>query len=722
MISPLRAQCDKNIYRNCSAIGIPDLVVRHANQILNLSGIGGINNLQAYDFTGGNNRQILLFDRDGNRLNFLRWENGAFQFYKEKIPGHEYNSVPEWLESPPPIYNWVVVAPGLCGEYKYIFTASCDNRVRLLKARPVSDGFGYDGLEILSDSLKYWNGTEEKNLIVNSMDIPGIADVDQDGDLDILTFAPLGGALQWFRNESGECGKFELVLADPCWGDFFETGITKAVLLDTCPPGFVSGIGGGLHTGSTVLPYDFDGNGLIDVALGDLNFNNINLLYNGGTPQNARITAQDTAFPSANVPIDIPQFPAVFLLDADNDGDQDLLAAPNSVNNGIDIDNLWFYENIDTSGGLKLALNARDFLQNKVLDWGRNSGVSFLDDEHLVLSIGSSKGPAGVNPGRLILYEIISHQNPVEITLIDSNYGQIDRYAFQDLCAAFGDLNNDGTPDLVLGDHEGKLYYAYLDGSVSPPSIPAIQPFSPQIDVGSNACPTLGRVDGDDRIDLLVGERNGNVNYFKNYGSKESPEFRAVPDDDFFGEIDTREPGETTGYSAPSLTDNKLLVGAKNGSVRYYSIYSTDSTIHVEGMLTDKNAIDRCLDIGNLSRPSLDPYDSGNPLGTIWIGNSRGGLEVYFRDILEGIEARKKMFNFKLYPNPTLGRLVITADRPDDLELAIFSTDGRQMMQNRYKSRQNIILDISHLPSGPYLITLKDSRGQASRLFIKSEY
>ncbi len=725
-VAPLHAQCERDIYRDCSQIGIPDLIVWHDTVLLPLSGIGGINNLQVYDFSRGNNRQLLLFDRDGDRLNFLRWENGEFQFFKDKRPWYWYNSMPNWLAYyPPPLYHWVVVTPGLCDEYKYIFTATCDNRVRLLKARPVEEGFGYEGLEILSDSLKYWDGNKKKNLIVNAIDIPGVADVDGDGDLDILTFAPQGGTLQWFRNESGECGKFELVLADTCWGHFFETGITRAVLLDTCP-GFASDTGVGLQRGSTVLPYDFDGNGLTDVALGDLNFNNINVLYNGGTPQNAHIISQDTAFPSANVPVDIPQFPATFLLDADFDGDRDILVAPSSLNNGLDIGNLWYYENTDTTGGMNLELKARDFLQDQVLDWGRNSGVSLLDEKHLVMSIGSSKGPEGEKPGRLILYKIEFTAPSFEIVLLDSNYGRIDRYGFQDICATFGDLNNDSVPDLVIGDDQGKLYYAYLDGSTSPPGIPQLQPFSPEIDVGSNACPTLGRVDKDGLRDLLVGERNGNINYFKNYGTKETPEFHAIPDDDFFGEIDTREPGDTSGYSAPSLgfcpyNSDGLVVGSKNGPMQFYILYRNDSIVYVEGYPMDERHtfVDLCIDVGSYSRPA---YMGDIGLGYYFFGNSRGGLEIYFQDVLEGIEKREKTIPFNLYPNPAGNHLVISTGRPGDQELTIHAPDGRLIMRKHYQGSKNMTLDISHLPSGLYLITLKNSRGHASRLFVKNGY
>ncbi len=696
--------------------------VHHGDRTISLLQLGGASNLQVYDFSGNGSTQLLLFDRDGDHLDFLRWNDSAWEHHSNL---HTYANpeVPPWEADPPGFRHWVFVAEGNCDQEKLIFTASGESFIRILKARPASD-FGYQSLTELYDTLRYWDGTAMQPLFVNRIDIPGVADVDGDGDLDILTFAPLGGALQFFRNESGACDVFEMVLADDCWGKFYETGITKAVLLDTCPPGLRPGSNApGMHTGSTVLPFDYDGNGLMDLALGDLSFDNINLLYNHGSLQSAHIAAQDTAFPPTASPVNIPQFPAAFLLDADRDGASDLLAAPNSENTHLDVDNLWLYENRDTAGGYDFALKQKNFLTEWTMDWGSYSGVARLNDTLIAVSIGQSRSEEGEGPGRIFLYK--SHPVYQRWELIDSNYGDIARYGLKGIAVDFDDLNGDEIPDMVLGDESGKLFYAYLTaGYQRPGSTITLEPFDPPIDVGSNACPTLGYVDGDSLLDLLVGERNGNVNYFKNHGTPAVPSFNALPDDDFFGEIDTREPGQITGYSAPFLGKDPqfrrdLLMGARNGQLRHYRIRNSGTSVEVvEGGWSREPDWSR-IDVGGFSRPAfIYGMIADVDILPLFVGNSRGGIQGYRIQTFTGMESRSRKLPLSLYPNPAGATLQIRAPEGRYL-LQLFAPDGRLLRQMQVVISGNYNLNISHLPAGPYLLTLRGSASSGRQLFIK---
>jgi len=697
-------------------------MVDHGERILKLLQLGGASNLQIYDFSGNGNMQLLLFDRDGDHLDFLRWNDSAWE-HRSQVPSIGKRELPLWESDPPAFRHWVFVAGGHCNQEKLIFTASGESFIRILKAHPASD-FGYQSLSLLYDTLRYWDGTAMQPLFVNRIDIPGVADVDGDGDLDILTFAPLGGALQFFRNESGDCDVFEMVLADECWGDFYETGITKAVLLDTCPPGFRPGSNGaGMHSGSTVLPFDYDGNGLIDVALGDLSFDNINLLYNQGSLQNAHMTAQDTAFPSTLNPVNIPQFPAAFLLDADRDATPDLVAAPNSENTRLDVDNVWLYDNRDTAGGYDFALKQKDFLTEWTMDWGSYSGVARLNDTLIVVSIGQSRNEAGEDPGRMLLYK--SDPTYREWELIDSNYGDIARYGMKNIAVDFGDLNGDDIPDMILGDESGKLYYAYLSaGYQMPGSKITLEVFNPVIDVGGNACPTLGYVDSDTLIDLLVGERNGNVNYFQNHGTRANPSFNAQPDDDFFGEIDTREPGQITGYSAPFLGkdirfNKDLLVGARSGRLRHYRIRNRNANVEVEEGGWNREPDWSHIDVGAYSRPAFmcGPVPDLGMLA-LFVGSSRGGIQGYRVETFTGIEKRSRELHLSIYPNPAAETLWIKAPE-GRYHLQLFAFDGRLIRQEQLSIKSPYNMNTSHLPAGAYLLILRGSASNGRQLFIK---
>ena len=62
-----------------------------------------------------------------------------------------------------------------------------------------------------------------------------------------------------------------------------------------------------------MLLHDFDGNGLPDLLLGDVDSPYNILLYNHGTPTDAQMTAQDTAWPP-QTPIQLYSMPAASMV------------------------------------------------------------------------------------------------------------------------------------------------------------------------------------------------------------------------------------------------------------------------------------------------------------------------------------------------------------------------------------------------------------------------
>jgi hypothetical protein len=82
---------------------------------------------------------------------------------------------------------------------------------------------------------------------------------------------------------------------------------------------------------------------------------------------------------------------------------------------------------------------------------------------------------------------------------------------------AFGDLDLDGDLDLLVGEYYGNNLYFENTGTESNPTFanPVSNPFG-LVAVNQISCPTMGDLDNDGDLDVLVNEYYENTMYFKN--------------------------------------------------------------------------------------------------------------------------------------------------------------------------------------------------------------
>ncbi|TNE69222.1 MAG: T9SS type A sorting domain-containing protein [Bacteroidetes bacterium] len=653
-----------------------------------------------YPFAGGlnapqfseadlNNDQIpdlVVFDRAGDVF---------LTFLNEGTPNtSSYRYAPEFACNFPPLQDYVLLRDynqdgaadifcaslGLGTQEMQVFKGYYENN--MLKFSPFL--FTYPGCASCVPEYIYypsvlpgfWN-----NLFIADTDIPAVDDVDGDGDLDIITFDGAAGGHVWLvQNMSVEKGfgldSLHFEVTDRCWGLFYESGLLACECdlspgQDSCVNGFsgppvVDDRDDTRHPGSTVMTYDQEGDGDMELVLGDISFSCLNQLVNGGTKDFAWMTEQDNQFPRYDTPVDIVIFPAAFYLDLNNDGKKDMVAAPNNKFVNEDRNGVWYYPNTATTAQDHVfELETKRFLVGDMVDAGTATHPVLVDvnaDGLLDIVIGNYGyfTPGIAQNASLYLYRNTGTAMAPEFTLIDSDWQGLSEFAPNDydFCPTFGDLDNDQDLDMLVGSNGGALYY-YRNTAGAGNPMQFERDFNIMwvtMDIGSYSTPAIVDLDSDGLKDIVVGERTGELNFFKNIGAPDNPIFNSSPTLTKLGAVDTRVQFSDIGFSTPVFLEEQngaifLVTGTQEGHLEAYTniVASQDPYAVVSEKWGN-------VDVGNRSAPTFGDLDKDGKLEMV-VGNLRGGLMVFRTEMADcttstSTAVKPTAPEPRLYPNP----------------------------------------------------------------------
>lgn len=144
-----------------------------------------------------------------------------------------------------------------------------------------------------------------------------------------------------------------------------------------------------------------------------------------------------------------------------------------------------------------------------------------------------------------------------------------------------GDLNGDGQLDLAVGEQGGLVYIVqFYNDSGDPMEFghwSKTYQAAGGVSVGSRASPSLGDLDGDGDLDMVVGDALGKIQYFENVGNRTNWSFQKTANSLVFA------PLVVPGPARPALVDldgdgrPDLAVGAGNGIIHYFKNIGTRS-------------------------------------------------------------------------------------------------------------------------------------------------
>lgn len=724
------------VFSNAQNLTQHNLPFFEDNKLLPLALTGGLNNPQfsEVDLNNDGIQDLFIFDKTGDvPLTFIN--NGT----ADQI---DYHFAPQYARTFPPVRSWVLLRDFNCDGIMDLFAHN-----QVPAGITVYEGY-YDNNKIaynkIIDYIDYPGLSGfPLNLFITSEDYPAIDDLDNDGDLDILTFGIGGGWVEYYENQSQDlgygCDSLIFKLVDNCWGRFYESGLTIALELspkmDSCL-GRADFVGKsadkGVHVGSTLLTLDMDNDGDKEIVLGDISFSTVVMgINNGGNPDTAWINSQLIDFPPNTTPVDIPTFPATFHTDVNNDGKKDFLAAPNARNISESYLCSWYYENTGDNDFPVFEYRKNTFLVEDMVDLGRGSAPTFFDHNSdglmdIVVGTYGYYQSGGNYLGSIFLYENTGTIDLPKYTLVSTNYTNLqDGLNLHGMNITFGDLDNDGDKDMIFGEEFGKLfYYENLDtgnGIAVFQNLETLQDTDGgQIDIGQFAAPYLVDIDRDGLLDLIIGELNGNLNYWRNVGTPTSPLF--IPITDFWGEVDCREYGYPEGFCDVAVVEINgeyvLFTGSEPGNIRRYT--GIEPTTTTGGPFIKTDSLFGGIVQGSRTRLDIADINNDGQLEFI-IGNKRAGLALYSDSQLttSTIEPDAPDFIFALYPNPVEDVLNISYIHPQGqaATLSIYDVLGRNMYHQNIN--QNTQLDIQQFSNGIYFCKIQKDDEFLIKKFIK---
>ena len=686
---------------------------------------GGLNSCQLsnIDLNNDGKKDIFVFERIGDRvLCFLNANDGV---------GTDFDYSVEYSHDFPELKKWALLIDYNCDGKEDIFTYN-DSYVKVYKNTSQGENINF---QIETTALISDLGPILSAIIISEVDIPSFVDVDGDGDVDVLTFKQSGGYVEYHQNQSqelyGNCDSLVFELKTDCWGEFFEGLNTYD--FNSCEEDAIINQpqirSSGAHSGSSTLALDIDGDNDMDFILGDVSFNNLNMLTNGGDSQSANMVSVNQDFPIGNgsdISAEINSFPAAFYLDINNDNIRDLVVSPNINNNAENFESIMVFLNTGADNNPTFEFSQKDFLQDNTLDFGSGAYPAVIDynnDGLKDLLIGNYGYFNNSNPSsQLALLRNIGSQTEPNFEVINRDYGGLSSIALDTilnetvngLYPTLADLDYDGDVDMILGDNNGKLHYFQNnadDGQDALFELENVSFFS--IDIGQHATPFLYDMNNDNLFDLIIGQVDGTLSYAENTGTPYSPIFNSLIDD--FGGISVNNDESLYGFSTPYVfeKDNEIniLIGSESGLIYHYQSVNNNLSSNFELISNDFQGINE----GKNTAVLFEDFTADNKRD-LFLGMETGGL-FYFKNDSVGTGIKNNIYKsaVDIFPNPFNDYINIDTDK--ETIVSIYSVLGRLVQKEKIYQPSSISL--GHLPTSSYFVHIQQDKLSEWKKIIK---
>ncbi|HLT07465.1 MAG TPA: T9SS type A sorting domain-containing protein [Cyclobacteriaceae bacterium] len=667
-----------------------DLQVQMGERNLAMPFAGGINTaqVQTIDLTDDGVEELVIWDKNAAQL--LVFEKVGDSFLHKPELSYYF---------PQDISNFLILADYDGDGRKDIFTGSPFG-IKVFRNVSTAASISW---EIAQDYLRLDN---RSNLQMNTLDVPAIVDLDGDGDLDIVTFNfASGDFLEFFKNTSVERKGMPDVdgfaSAITRWGAFEFCGCGNFSFGQTCEgrpihqASAVENLKVEHAGGHSVLLHDFNGDGLLDMLMGQDECNTLYYLVNEGTNDQPVFTSFSGELPKHGPLPVFPIFHAAFMVE-----DQ-LIISSNSPEvsspNRIDFARSLYRYN----GSGELLTTA--FLQEDMLDLGENARPFFKRNAQLGELIVTANGILDSKvTGKA--YRFV--RTAEGFRLVDDDFLNLSSLSLTDL--QYLEILTSSNQSFLLVSGVEIINFSPVRKLYASTNLQAqgLQELSlPEVQLRGNDQVEFYRRDGKDYL-LLARQSGELIRYEISFNPNPKA---ALMDRNFLGFTDNPAHRNLSVHVAGSGSKLDLYSVDQRGIVEYIPDFLNNKDhqevlVRLSDQSTHSTRFGRSTWIASI--PSVLSQHNDLLLGSV-----AGGL-VYLKDVSDDSnQPADEALQIKLYPNPSSGVVNILSSSAGSISL--INILGQVVLEERSITKEiPLRLDLQHLSSGVYVVRFIDPTGK----------